>query len=609
MKINDMERLLGVKRSSIFYYEREGLLEPSREENNYREYSEDDLRRLKLVVVLRKLGFTVTEIRDLLDGRRALSEVLQENMARLREQSGELDEAMALCREMERKGLTMERFDADEWFETVERREREGRRFMDLMGDVADDVTQTLAFVQDSIGLVGPVYAQFFFSEEGIKKRRLWKLYWILLAVDYLILLAETYLLPGHFTRLASPLAGLVFTLVHGVIGSLVLLFCARYIIPGRKPRQALALTVLLVVGVNLLLGVLGQQATRLEVDEQARGAWMDSFDRGTYSGDDPLGYVRTEYNEKYYGGQAELDVWQDDERMFVFTSLGPVFQFRADGQGGWTEYNTDAPTSGGILYTADPFGPRKYPSRLMLTDGTVVEPVYEACFSTGYVPLYAFDVSAGQEYTGLEFGVDGDGTFRYEIDRADYAGASEWTDPIDEREMKYQHTAAELLSTKTGAGFLLTYREWRSAVWDSEPSGTLDTAVLGADYSFALYVSYIAPPSLSVRPDAPGVMAEWGLNEYTDTLYFGEKGTRLLWQMTCTADVTKLLLSDQATRDLLRLAAISVRDTEWDGYVPSAAGVFHGELPYAATKMWYVTVPEELRRLGGLTFRTLNGA
>ena len=46
MKINDLEKILGVKRSSIFYYEREGLLAPGREDNNYRDYTDEDLRSI-----------------------------------------------------------------------------------------------------------------------------------------------------------------------------------------------------------------------------------------------------------------------------------------------------------------------------------------------------------------------------------------------------------------------------------------------------------------------------------------------------------------------------------------------------------------------------------
>ena len=81
------------------------------------------------------------------------------------------DEALALCREMARQNLTMADFDADAWFETIENEEKQGKRFLDFMGDVADDVTRTMAFVQDSIGLQGPVWALYFLSEEGIRKR------------------------------------------------------------------------------------------------------------------------------------------------------------------------------------------------------------------------------------------------------------------------------------------------------------------------------------------------------------------------------------------------------------------------------------------------------
>jgi len=330
MKINDLERALGVKRSSIFYYEREGLLSPRREDNNYREYTGDDLKRLKTVIVLRKLGFTVEEIRQLLHGERALTDVLPDNLARLEAQASELGEAMALCREMERRALTMDSLDPDEWFETIESRENEGRHFMDLLDDASEGVTKTLAFVQDSIGFQGPVYAQIFFSEEGIKKRRLWKLYWGMLAFWYLVLLAEVYLLPqGRYMRLASPAASLGYVLLAGVVGSLVLWFCARYIIPGRKPRRALWLTLLIVAAAHLPLTLVGQQALSIEADEEARASYMSDRGYEAYVGDDPAGYVQTAYNERYHGGTGELDVWQTEGLLLVFASWGDVYRFR----------------------------------------------------------------------------------------------------------------------------------------------------------------------------------------------------------------------------------------------------------------------------------------
>lgn len=59
MIINEAEQLLGVTKANIRFYEKEGLLTPSRNESSYREYSEADIRQLKQIVILRKLGIPV----------------------------------------------------------------------------------------------------------------------------------------------------------------------------------------------------------------------------------------------------------------------------------------------------------------------------------------------------------------------------------------------------------------------------------------------------------------------------------------------------------------------------------------------------------------------
>ena len=612
MKINDLEKLTGLKRSNIFYYEREGLLTPAREDNNYREYDEDDLRRLKAIVVLRKLGFTVAEIKSLLDGERQLSDVLPENMARLASQSAELGEAMALCREMERQNLTMEDFDADEWFETVENEERQGRRFLDFVGDMADEFTRTQAFVQESIGFHGPAWALYFLSEEGIKKRRLWKWYWFGWAIMWgYLLLAPTGL---WGLRLVHPWAAAAWAVLEAVAGSLALLFCARYIIPGRKPRQAFWLTVAVTLGVSVLLVIAGRPALEMEPD----GDWAEAFPGYIVSSlmhpkeetiEDPAAYVQAEYNDRYYGGKAELDAWEAGDQMFVFTSWGSVFTFAREADGTWRDLG-GIPMTGTdrMLYTADPYGPRGYSSRLMLTDGTVVEPVYEAHFSNGYIPVYVFDLSTGQTYTGIEYGVDENGGLHYEIDHADYYGSSVWSDSIDQQERRRSHSAAEVLCTAAGADFLTAWKNWRAGLWRTEPAGTLDSASLGVSSDAALYVTYIAPPCLTVDRES-GIWAEWGLNEYTDSLYFEEKGIRLLWQMTCDADVNALLSADEVTPALLLAAAQSVQ-TSVNSHVLHDVNFFisASEIPYAETRMWRMEVPEELRALGEAVFSELNG-
>ena len=54
MKINQVEAAVGVTKKNIRFYEEEGLLAPCRNAGNgYREYSEEDVARLRRIKLLR----------------------------------------------------------------------------------------------------------------------------------------------------------------------------------------------------------------------------------------------------------------------------------------------------------------------------------------------------------------------------------------------------------------------------------------------------------------------------------------------------------------------------------------------------------------------------
>ncbi|WP_455211746.1 MerR family transcriptional regulator [Kaarinaea lacus] len=68
MKIGQLSEKTNCKIETIRYYEHIGLLpEPSRSEGGYRIYNEDHLKRLAFIRRSRELGFTIEEIRDLLN--------------------------------------------------------------------------------------------------------------------------------------------------------------------------------------------------------------------------------------------------------------------------------------------------------------------------------------------------------------------------------------------------------------------------------------------------------------------------------------------------------------------------------------------------------------
>ncbi len=68
LTIGKLSHATGVKVETIRYYERAGLIAPpARTGGNYRSYAHDDLERLRFIRRTRDLGFTLEEVRAMLD--------------------------------------------------------------------------------------------------------------------------------------------------------------------------------------------------------------------------------------------------------------------------------------------------------------------------------------------------------------------------------------------------------------------------------------------------------------------------------------------------------------------------------------------------------------
>ena len=68
LTIGQLAAAAGVHVETIRYYERRGLLpEPPRSPGGYRQYGSDDLWRLEFVGRAKALGFTLTEVGELLE--------------------------------------------------------------------------------------------------------------------------------------------------------------------------------------------------------------------------------------------------------------------------------------------------------------------------------------------------------------------------------------------------------------------------------------------------------------------------------------------------------------------------------------------------------------
>ena len=78
MLINEVCKECNLTKKAVEYYTEQGLIQPRITENGYRQFSETDALKLKRIAVLRGLGFSVPEIRTILenDSRTAIYDVL-----------------------------------------------------------------------------------------------------------------------------------------------------------------------------------------------------------------------------------------------------------------------------------------------------------------------------------------------------------------------------------------------------------------------------------------------------------------------------------------------------------------------------------------------------
>ena len=78
MRINEVEKAVGIAKKNIRFYEEQGLLSPRREQGNgYRDYSEEDVRTLQMIRLLRKLSVPTEEIRKLQSGGLSLQDCMR----------------------------------------------------------------------------------------------------------------------------------------------------------------------------------------------------------------------------------------------------------------------------------------------------------------------------------------------------------------------------------------------------------------------------------------------------------------------------------------------------------------------------------------------------
>lgn len=133
MRINEVEKIVGITKKNIRFYEDQGLIHPDRNKSNgYREYSKEDIELILKIKLLRRLAVPIAEIRNLIDGRLTLAECMERHKIYLNNQRRNIEAISELCSNVIEQSVRLNDLPVNEYLKQLEEMERGGSRFMNV---------------------------------------------------------------------------------------------------------------------------------------------------------------------------------------------------------------------------------------------------------------------------------------------------------------------------------------------------------------------------------------------------------------------------------------------------------------------------------------------
>lgn len=101
MNIKEVSIIVDISPQNIRYYEKVNLIQPYHNPiNQYREYTEADIERLKQIKLLRSLEVPIETIQQLYQEKTDLATILSNQMEHLQNQAQQLDQRIAICQSL-----------------------------------------------------------------------------------------------------------------------------------------------------------------------------------------------------------------------------------------------------------------------------------------------------------------------------------------------------------------------------------------------------------------------------------------------------------------------------------------------------------------------------
>ena len=133
MKIYQVEELVGITKKNIRFYEEQKLLCPKRNpENDYREYSLEDVRQLEKIKLLRKLSVPIEDIRLLENGKLSLTQSMNQQIERIEKEQKNAELMKELCAKLRDDSTDLKTINASFYLSEMEKMESQGTKFKDI---------------------------------------------------------------------------------------------------------------------------------------------------------------------------------------------------------------------------------------------------------------------------------------------------------------------------------------------------------------------------------------------------------------------------------------------------------------------------------------------
>ena len=133
MKIYQVEELVGITKKNIRFYEDQKLLCPKRNpQNDYREYSLEDVRQLEKIKLLRKLSVPIEEIRLIEAGKLSLMQSMNQQIERIEKEVQNAELMKELCARLRDESTDLKTLNASFYLSEMEKMENQGTKFKDI---------------------------------------------------------------------------------------------------------------------------------------------------------------------------------------------------------------------------------------------------------------------------------------------------------------------------------------------------------------------------------------------------------------------------------------------------------------------------------------------